>query len=215
MLCYDQETWVSLAVSATECNLHCSKSVHKHLTSAPVCTCNNCAAAAHSTSDTSILTLAQETVGSKGALLLSTAFFFLMNATLVSQLARAGSLLSLVAGLPHWAACAVPASALAAAVFYAPAAAVDAANTALTGGMLCAFCCIMAVGLPAVNSAWLLRPSTLVGLSGSLAAVPVILQLLVYSEMVSSLHLIVLMHIHDALHSDLSVYSQAVTTAVV
>jgi Tryptophan/tyrosine permease family len=109
-----------------------------------------------------------------------------MNATLVSQLARAGSIVSLLAGLPHWAACSVPAAALAAAVFCAPAAAVDAVNTALTGGMLCAFCCIMAVGLPAVNSAWLLRPSTLVGVSGTLAAVPVILQLLVYSEMVSA-----------------------------
>jgi Tryptophan/tyrosine permease family len=166
-------------IAATVCTIH--------LTSAPRCTRNHCTAA-HSTSNTSILTLAQETVGSRGALLLSTAFFFLMNATLVSQLARAGSLLSLVAGLPHWAACAVPASALAAAVFCAPAAAVDAANTALTGGMLCAFCCIMAVGLPAVNSAWLLRPSTLVGVSGTLAAVPVILQLLIYSEMVSALH---------------------------
>ncbi|KAG5178578.1 Tryptophan/tyrosine permease family-domain-containing protein [Tribonema minus] len=126
----------------------------------------------------SVFTVARRTLGRRGARALSAGFFFLLNATLVSQLARAGGVVAGLTGLPHAAACALPCALMAAAVFGAPARAVDGGNAALTAGMMAAF-----AGVVAVNMAWLLRGSS-AGAGAAITAVPVVMQLLVYTEMV-------------------------------
>ncbi|CAM9158142.1 unnamed protein product, partial [Phaeothamnion confervicola] len=138
---------------------------------------------------TSVFTMARETLGDAAASILGLAFFFLLSSTLVAQVAKAGSMLSLSAAavtglppLPQAAGCAAATAALGALVFFARARVVDAVNEALTLGLFACFGMLAAAAAPGVQAANLLRGSWAPGPLA--AATPVLLQLLVYSEIV-------------------------------
>ncbi|CAE8630845.1 unnamed protein product [Polarella glacialis] len=126
--------------------------------------------------------LARDAFGMPGAACVGVLFLILALATLVSQLAKAGQMLSPALGVPHHVACAICAGSLSAFTLLVPGQVVAAVSAVLTIGFSAASAGLFAAGAPAADWSRLARADWL----PCWRSMPTILQLFVYLEIVPS-----------------------------
>mmetsp|Transcript_33329 Transcript_33329/g.43981 ORF Transcript_33329/g.43981 Transcript_33329/m.43981 type:complete len:518 (-) Transcript_33329:473-2026(-) len=139
-------------------------------------------------SSVSIHKLACESFGSQFANILSSAFFFLLNATLVAQIAMAGNVLSQITPIPPLVASIFTAACIASVVFFGNKTVVEKLNVGLTTILVGAFSLLLKKALPLIRGENLTASGiNSGGLSSTLIAFPVLLQLLKFHEIIPTI----------------------------
>mmetsp|Transcript_18351 Transcript_18351/g.24219 ORF Transcript_18351/g.24219 Transcript_18351/m.24219 type:complete len:516 (-) Transcript_18351:284-1831(-) len=133
----------------------------------------------------SIYSIALETLGVRSAQFFSLCFFFLMNATLVAQIAKAGDVLHTAFPISSMIGSVLTSTLVAAFVFLSNGQIIEKVNSLLTFALVSAFVLLMGKSVPLIlPQNLILTPSSTSGLVPCFLAFPVLLQLLKFHEVI-------------------------------